>query len=226
MAYSLALCQKVRSYLVSLWVALWLLIWVFWSESQTVSSSWGLTPLVLSSVSRSSCVWRVKQPFFFCLLKAFLFEARSTCDAAFGDSKTTLQCKHTALPLIFMIILWFWSGHTQVLRMNMKKGIIIASKYKWVRYNWTCANLYHTFNVNSSFMGPFVLFLYCNFTYFLFLVFSPGDTPARMGLQESSEQIPGQCIQEGKGRMNTCVLPSVDWLVGCSVWCQHDSSQL
>lgn len=43
--------------------------------------------------------------------------------------------------------------------------------------------------------------------------------PARMGLQKSPEQIPGQCIQEGKGRMNGCVRPSVDddWLVGLFV---------
>lgn len=34
---------------------------------------------------------------------------------------------------------------------------------------------------------------------------SPDYVPARMGLQESSEQISGQCSPEGKGRENACV---------------------
>lgn len=38
-----------------------------------------------------------------------------------------------------------------------------------------------------------------------------------MGLQESSEQIPGQCIQKGEGGLDGCVPPSVDRLVGSVV---------
>lgn len=38
-----------------------------------------------------------------------------------------------------------------------------------------------------------------------------------MGLQESSEQIPGQYIQKGEGSLKGCVPPSVDRLVGSVV---------
>lgn len=49
--------------------------------------------------------------------------------------------------------------------------------------------------------------------YLIFFVLSPADVPARMGLQESSEQIPGQCIEEmGDGRMDGCFL-FIGWLV-------------
>lgn len=58
------------------------------------------------------------------------------------------------------------------------------------------------------------------FYLFIFFLLSPDDMPARMGLQESSEQIPGQCIQKGKGRMNRYSMFShllIDWLVGLFV---------
>lgn len=68
---------------------------------------------------------------------------------------------------------------------------------------------------SSVFWGGFST-SYTNFTYFtISFVLSPGDMSARMGLQESSEQIPGQCIQEGKGRMNVAVDQLVGWSVSC-----------
>lgn len=39
----------------------------------------------------------------------------------------------------------------------------------------------------------------------LCVLLSPDDGPAGMGLQESSEQIPGQCSLEAKGRKDACV---------------------
>lgn len=38
----------------------------------------------------------------------------------------------------------------------------------------------------------------------LCVLLSPDDVPAGMGLQESSEQIPGQCSLEAKGRKDAC----------------------
>lgn len=37
------------------------------------------------------------------------------------------------------------------------------------------------------------------------MLLSPDNVPAGMGLQESSEQIPGQCSPEGNGRKDACV---------------------
>lgn len=37
------------------------------------------------------------------------------------------------------------------------------------------------------------------------MLLSPDYVPARMGLQESSEKISGQCSPEGKARKDVCV---------------------
>lgn len=46
---------------------------------------------------------------------------------------------------------------------------------------------------------------------FSLYVSSPDDGPTRMGLQESSEQIPGQCIPRGRGGW---MFSPICWLVG------------
>lgn len=49
----------------------------------------------------------------------------------------------------------------------------------------------------------------------VYILLSPDYVPARMGLQDGSQQIPGQCSGEGKRRNDVCLILEFGRLFFC-----------